>query len=629
MAKLLNKLPYHIDADLCLPGSKSFTNRAIILATQIQGKTVLQNFSDCDDTQNMIKALKNLGIKFSQTGRDLVIDVPQNFAGFSGKIDCGPSGTTVRFLTAFLATTENIEIELTGNQRLRERPIQDLVEALQTTGADIKYLENEGKLPLLIKGKKLNSAKFSVKGGKSSQFLSALMLLAPHFGKLEIDVREKLVSKSYVQITIDVLKEFGFEVKNDNFQKFIIKKSRDFNHLQKINIETDLSGASYFWAIGALNGQVKLRNINPQTSQGDLQFVDFLEQMGAKISRDFDSITVQATEKLQEITVNMENCPDVAQTLAVVASFAEGETTLTGLSTLKVKETDRLAATQNELKKMVIKTEIGDDFIKIYGGQPNPAKIKTYHDHRMAMAFAVASVKIDGLEIENPEVVSKSFPNFWEKLKIATSPRNYSVMTKAKSRELLGDLDNIQTRSNYIELRTDYIETLDKDMVKKLREKTYRSHIFTCRRADEGGHWQKSEKERLEILNFAKSLDFDLIDIEYQTAVENPDWFKKFNPEKVLLSWHDFEQTPDLEEIYQKMQQFPAKIYKIIPTAQSPADNQKVYDFLEKFAENQRIICFTMGKIGQETRIKGFEYGNFAGYLAVDGQGSAEGQLGI
>ena len=641
MIKILKKQTIEINADISISGSKSFTNRAIILASHTPGETILENFSDCDDTNNMINALENFGIKFNKTGKNLVIKRNGELKKFRGKINCGHSGTTIRFLTSFISSISGTEVELSGSKRMHERPVNDLIDSLKKFGADIRYLENKGRFPILIKGKDLNLAKkFIINGEKSSQFLSSIMLLAPTFKKgFQVEISRNLVSKSYIQMTIDVLKEFGFEVENNNFRSFKIISlspySREGGNLvvkntsKRIKIETDLSGASYFWGIGALNGKVRIKNINPKTSQGDIQFVDFLEKMGAIISRDSNSITVESNKNLKGIEANMDNCPDIAQTLAVVASFADGITILNGLSTLKSKETDRLIAVQNELKKMGIKTEVGDDFIKIYGGNPNPAKIETYDDHRMAMAFAVASARLDKMEIINPEVVSKSFTNFWDKLNTTMFPRNYLVITEKESKNFIKSINKYQEKFEYLELRTDFIKNLTEQDVLEISNQTFNSNIFTCRRKDEGGKWEKSEEERLNILNFAGSQDFDLIDIEYQTALENPDWFNEFNLEKVLLSFHDFEKTSNLEEIFKKMIQIPAKIYKIIPTAKTEKDCEKVYNLLNKFSKEYNLISFSMGEIGKKTRINGFKCGNFAGYSAVNGKTSAPGQISI
>lgn len=380
---------------VAIPGSKSLTNRALILAALSDGKSIIKNYSKSNDSLVMIEGLKKLKVKITEKEDQLEIDGNSGkFPFLNESVNVGEAGTTYRFLTALTALIPG-KVSFVGSKRLMERPIDELKKAL---------LE-------VRKGKVL------IRGDISSQFISALLMIAPVLPKgLVIKIKEDLVSKSYVDMTIDLLKKFGVKVINRNYKMFIVP-------FQKIKpttytVEADTSGASYFFGIAAVTGKrVRVINVNPSSRQGDIKFPDLLKKMGCVVKKNIKNnwIEVKGQKILKGIKVNMNNMPDTAQTLAVVAAFAEGKTIITGLSTLKHKETDRLKALKNELKKIGIKSEITDNSITIFGGQPKPAIIETYNDHRMAMAFAVAKAKIKEIKIKNPEVVSKSFPDFWEK----------------------------------------------------------------------------------------------------------------------------------------------------------------------------------------------------------------------
>lgn len=384
--------------EIAIPGSKSLTNRAIMLASLSSGISKISNFSNSLDSRLMIKAMQKLGVKITKNNNKLeIIGNQGNFKKFNGKINVGNAGTTTRFLTS-LVTLVPGRIVIVKSKRMKERPIKELREALKT----------------------IKTGKVLIKGDISSQFISSLLMIAPVFEKgLIIRVIGKLVSKSYVDMTIDLLKKFSVKVINHQYKKFIVEKKQKLKSTN-YEVDGDASGASYFWAIAAITGKkIKVKNINPLSPQGDIKFVEILKKMGCQVRKNNKGkwIRVKGPKILRGIMVNMENMPDTAQTLAVISAFAEGKTKITGLLTLKVKETDRLLALKNELEKMKIKSEIADDSIIITGGKPQKAVIKTYKDHRMAMAFAVAKSRIPELIIKNPEVVKKSFPEFWEKLK--------------------------------------------------------------------------------------------------------------------------------------------------------------------------------------------------------------------
>ena len=409
-----------ITAKIVMPGSKSYSNRALIMASLANGESVLKNVSVGDDSAVLISALRQLGIVIKQTGSMAsVIGNGGKFLPVKCAINVGAAGTAMRFLTAFCACVPG-EIILDGSERMRARPIGPLVDALRGLGANIEYQNDSGFPPLFIKGATLPGGDVEILGSVSSQYITALLLTAPLLAEgLVLKVIGEQISASYIAMTIAGLKDFGIKVEQPENNIYYVKAGQIYQ-AREYSIEGDASGASYLWAIAALTGStIKLENINPNSAQGDVAFVDILERMDCKVTKDIhgQAITVQGPKQLKAINVDMSNMPDTAQTLAVVAAFADGESNITGLSTLKIKETDRLLALQQELAKMGIQTKIGPDFITVSGGEPRGAVIDTYDDHRMAMAFASAGAKIPGLAVNNPSVVSKSFPSFWDELR--------------------------------------------------------------------------------------------------------------------------------------------------------------------------------------------------------------------
>ncbi len=404
---------------ISLPGSKSLTNRALIMTTLSNGKNTISNASVSDDCLVMIQILKQLGINI--ISRNNFLEIQGNGGNFpkqNHSFNIADAGTAMRYLTAVCSLIPG-EIIFDGSERMRERPIGELVEALKKLGPKIEYLEKNGFPPIKIQGGKLIGGNISVKGSISSQFFTALLLIAPILQNgLTIQVIGEQVSKSYIDMTIEGLKKFGVNVKNRNYQKYSIGKNQKYKPC-RYEVEGDATGASYFWAIAAVTGKkIKVKNINTQSVQGDTKFPDLLEKMGCTVIKNnkANSITVQGPKQLKGIDIDMSSMPDTIQTLAVVAAFAKGATKITGAKTLRIKETDRLYALQTELQKMNIESQIDDESITIKGGCPIGAQIKTYDDHRMAMAFSIAGAKIKGVKIENPDVVHKSFPDFWDKV---------------------------------------------------------------------------------------------------------------------------------------------------------------------------------------------------------------------
>lgn len=414
-------LPPHITLEV--PGSKSYTNRALITAALASGVSTITSASLSTDSDAMIKALRLLGVSIeeqqTQAGTTLVVDgCGGAFTPYKGEIHVGPAGTTMRFLTALCAGISGIDVILKGSERMHARPIRELVTALQALGAEIDYIGTEGCPPLHIHSRShLKGGSIAVDGSVSSQFISALLLTAPlNSAKLCIEIRGEQISKPYIDMTIQSIAEFGVTISNDKYQRYTYAPGQQFK-AQAFQVEGDASGASYLWGLAAISGgQITVRNVNPRSAQGDIHFPEILARMGCSVSQESRSITVRGAKKLSAIDIDMSSMPDTAQTLAVIAACAEGTTTIRGLSTLRVKETDRIEALHTELEKLGISSETGPDSLIVHGGAPSGAMIKTYDDHRMAMSFAMLASKFSGIEIEEPQVVDKSFPNFWDML---------------------------------------------------------------------------------------------------------------------------------------------------------------------------------------------------------------------
>ena len=420
---ILTPPPGPISGVIDVVGSKSYTNRSLILAALASGTSRLSAASMSADSEAMVAALKLLGVSIeeTQTPQGTVLTVEGTggaFLPYKGEINIGPAGTTMRFLTALCAGIPGIDVVLSGTPRMHVRPIHELVAALRSLGADIEYLGNPGCAPLRIRSKShLKGGSVSMNGTVSSQFISALLLTAPlNTNSLTIEIEGEQISRSYIDMTLQSIRDFGVTITNDSYKRYSYTVGQRYVP-RTLAIEGDASGASYLWGLAAVSqGKVTARNINPQSAQGDIHFPEALMRMGCSISSDANSITVEGAKALRGIEIDMSNMPDVAQTLAVIAAFAQGKTIMRGLSTLPGKETDRIAALHTELAKVGISSETGPDYLVVHGGAPHGARISTYEDHRMAMSFAIMAAKVKGMEIEEPMVVLKSFPNFWEVL---------------------------------------------------------------------------------------------------------------------------------------------------------------------------------------------------------------------
>lgn len=408
----------NLNAVVTMPGSKSYTNRALIIGALANGKTVINNALFSDDTKYMISALKDLGIGVSEDQNKKSISVN----GRNGEIPVktanlfiGNAGTAMRFLTAMLTIGKGV-YEIDGIERMRNRPIQDLIDALNQMGADIKSKNNNGCPPVLIKSGSLKGGSCKIKGDLSSQYISAMLMVAPYCDNdILIEIIGDLVSKRYVEMTISLMDYFGVHVQNRSYGEFFIENKHKYI-AKEYHVEGDASGASYFLAAAAIaGGTIRVEGIGTDSAQGDVYFADLLEKMGCQIKKGRDYIEVKGGS-LKGIDVDMSDVPDVVQTLAAVAVFADGKTRIRNVKNLRIKETDRITAVVNELRRIGIKCKEYEDGFEIEPSSPCPAEIETYGDHRMAMSFSLIGLRANGIKIKYPECVSKTFPDFFERL---------------------------------------------------------------------------------------------------------------------------------------------------------------------------------------------------------------------
>ena len=404
------------------PASKSVTNRALLLAAQAEGETVLVGASGSEDSILLRRALGALGVEISEhpwgTLRITSGEAPPSSEG-ALSIEIGNAGTTVRFLLPLLALRPGV-FEVDGTARMRERPLAPLLAAIRTLGGEVRSLGREGHLPVRVRGNSLRGGRVRIDASESSQFLSALLLIAPSLPEpLEVELDGALASPSYVALTEQLLSAFGVRVGRTG-GRFRIEPAPLV--ARTLELESDWSGATYLVAAGVLGGgPVEIDGLSRQSQQGDAQFLDWVQRMGAKGAWDGDRLRISAGKTLRGIAVDAGSAPDAVPTLAAVAAFAEGETIVSGAPHLRSKESDRIAGVAEAVRALGAVAEEREDGLRIVG-QPSLRKrdddvlIHTHDDHRLAMAFAVAALARPGVRIENPACVSKSYPEFWDDL---------------------------------------------------------------------------------------------------------------------------------------------------------------------------------------------------------------------
>ncbi len=407
-----------VDAEVTLPGSKSYTNRALVLAALAEGSSVITGALFSDDTQYMADCLRALGFAIRQEPEEARFRI----AGGAGKIPnrgaslfVGNAGTAMRFLTALCALGEG-RYEIDGEPRMRQRPIGGLVEALKGLGATITYTEREGFPPLLVEGRGLEGGKVCMSGTISSQFFSALLLAAPYaHSDVTVEVEGDLVSKPFIDMTMQAMKTFGIEADNESYSRFVVGSGQTYKACD-YQVEPDATAASYFLAAAAITqGRVRIKGLGRASLQGDVGFVALLKEMECQVRSGEDWLEVQG-RPLRGMEADLSQVPDVAQTLAVVALFAEGKTRITGIGNLRLKETDRIRALATELSRLGAKVEEEPEALTIIPGTLRSAEIETYDDHRMAMSLALVGLKVRGVRIRNPGCVSKTFPDYFQRL---------------------------------------------------------------------------------------------------------------------------------------------------------------------------------------------------------------------
>jgi len=406
----------YCDAVVTIPGSKSYTQRALIISSLADGESVLINALRCEDTERTVQALIKFGVEaFWEDNHVRVLGRGGKFKSTDDGIDVGHSGASMRFLTA-LASLKKGTTLLDGSGRMRKRPMGELLNGLGELGVRAYSQKGDDCPPVIVESQGLKGGTARIKGKESSQFLSGLLMIAPYaLRDVHIEVIGSLSSKPYVDITRDVMSAFGVEIQKQGYSSFFIKAGQRYLP-EEYRIEGDASNASYFFSASAVcRGKVKVKNLNPATIQGDIGLLEILERMGCRVTRGSDWIEVLGGE-LHGIEIDMNEMPDLVPTLAVTAAFAKGRTVIQNIEHLRFKESDRLHALAVELIKMGIQVREREDGLEIEGGKPHGAEIETYDDHRMAMSFAIAGLAVPGIKIKGERCVGKSFPEFWNTL---------------------------------------------------------------------------------------------------------------------------------------------------------------------------------------------------------------------
>ncbi|MFK7894413.1 MAG: 3-phosphoshikimate 1-carboxyvinyltransferase [Myxococcota bacterium] len=405
-----------------VPGSKSITNRALLLAALAEGVSTLRGGLDSDDTVVMRAALRAMGIEVEHEAEDVwrVHGQGGRFTPPDHALDCGNSGTTVRFLTAAL-TLASGAITVDGNARMRERPISDLVTSLRALGAELTVEGQTDCPPIRVHGGGLPGGAALIDGSQSSQYVSAVLQAAPYAARdLELAFKDGvIVSRPYIDLTLEVMRDFGAEVEwqgQPGDERLFVKAGRHYT-ARDYTIEPDASSAAYpFCAAAIAGGSVSVGGVSPTSNQADFKILDLLARMGCRVDRDGETVTVHGPEThLRTLgEIDMNDFPDAVLAYAVVALFADGPTTITNVANLRIKETDRLDALQNELTKLGARATTGPDWLKIEPGPMRGAEIETYDDHRVAMSFALAGLRVPGIVILDPGCVSKTWPRYFE-----------------------------------------------------------------------------------------------------------------------------------------------------------------------------------------------------------------------
>ena len=408
-----------VDAEIDLPGSKSYSNRALLLAALARGRSQITRALFSDDTRYMHRALTDLGIRVEADEHSQTYAVEGRGGEFpvrSAALSVGNAGTAARFLTAALAIGSGT-FSVDGSPRMRERPIEPLLDGLRQLGVDATARLGNGRPPVDIRADGLPGGRARVKGDISSQFLSALLMAAPYArSDVSLEVEGELVSAPYIDLTLDVMGSFGVAAEREGDHRFRVAAGQTYRGRQ-YEIEPDASSASYFFAAAAVTGgHVRMHRLGRDSAQGDLGLLDVLERMGCTVSRERDVIDVRGPEQLRAVDADFTRMGDVATTLMAIAPFADGPVTVRGIAQTHFEESDRPVAAATELRRMGVSVDSGWDSVTVHPGPPRPTVVNTYDDHRIAMSFALVGLRVPGITIADPGCVAKTFPSFFQEL---------------------------------------------------------------------------------------------------------------------------------------------------------------------------------------------------------------------
>ncbi|MDR1669642.1 MAG: 3-phosphoshikimate 1-carboxyvinyltransferase [Oscillospiraceae bacterium] len=404
--------PNPVNAALEVPGSKSVTNRALLLAAMARGTSVLRGVLFSGDTRSFLDCLQALGFEMSVNEAAKTVAITGGAPKADASVNVGSAGTGARFLTAYLAACEG-EYRIGASEQMQKRPMKPLLDALVQLGCSVTYLGKEGFLPVTLRGARLRGGEITLDAGMSSQFTSALLMTGIlHRNDLVIRPGGGEIAKSYIGITLTMMAQFGVEAVWDG-GVYTVPAGEGYT-ARDYAVEPDVSGACYFYAAAALTGgSVLVKNVFLSSMQGDIQFLGILERMGCKVAETPEGVRVTGGAQLAGIDADMNDCSDQTMTLAAIAPFASSPTVIRNVGHIRHQESDRLSATLTELRKMGIRCDETDNGLVVYPGNPKPSLVETYDDHRMAMAFSLTGLRAGGIQIANPSCVSKTFENYF------------------------------------------------------------------------------------------------------------------------------------------------------------------------------------------------------------------------
>lgn len=406
-----------INGTVTIPGSKSLTNRALIISSLASGKSKVQGILKSDDSFWCLDSLKKLGVNVKIQGDTAFIE-GNGGKWESGDLYIGAAGTIARFLPGALAVSGTGIWELEASKSMSKRPISPLVDALKELGAEITYLSDQGYYPLLVKGKQLNGGEVELSGRISSQFISGLLIASPYLNDpIKINIKDHIVQHSYVLLTLELMKKFGAKVKYDSSLKEIVVYPSKYTP-QDINLEADVSTACYFLALAAVtNGKVQIDNLTYETKQPDIKMVDILERMGCKVTRGSSFIEIEGVSQLKGgFEISMREMSDQVLTLAAIAPFADEPITIKDVEHIRHHESNRISVLVDSLSRLGIIVEEFKDGLKVYPGNPKATLLDTHDDHRVAMALSLIGSRVEGIQINDPGCVSKTYPQYFELL---------------------------------------------------------------------------------------------------------------------------------------------------------------------------------------------------------------------